>query len=71
MELGETPASGDQVAFSFVFDATGLGRSQRAPRPGVGLTIRDGRLLRIQNYATWAEALEALESEPDGSRTSE
>jgi hypothetical protein len=33
MELGETCASGDQVAFSFVFDATGRG----------GLKVRRGQ----------------------------
>ena len=61
MELRDVVAVGDRVAFAFHFDATGrdgvrAGRDQAS----VG-TIRNGLLFRIENYATWDEALEALE----------
>jgi hypothetical protein len=52
---------GDRVAFSFHFDATGRD-GVRAGRDQASLvTIRNGLLLRIENYAGWEEAREALE----------
>ena len=61
MEMREVVAVDDRVAFAFHFDATGrdgvrAGRDQAS----VG-TIRNGMLARIENYATWDDALEALE----------
>jgi ketosteroid isomerase-like protein len=61
MELRDSVVVGDQVAFSFHFDATGRD-GVRAGRDQASLvTLRNGLLLRIQNYASWDEALEALE----------
>jgi ketosteroid isomerase-like protein len=60
MELLDAVAAGDQVAFSFRFDATGRD-GVRASRDQASLvTLRKGLLLRIQNYASWDEAREAL-----------
>ena len=62
MELRDMAVADDQLAFSFHFDATGRD-GVRAGRDQASLvTLRNGRLLRIQNYATWDEALAALES---------
>ena len=61
MELRDVVAVDDRVAFAFHFDATG-GAGVRAGRDQASLaTIRNGLLLRILNYATWDEALAALE----------
>jgi ketosteroid isomerase-like protein len=61
MELRDTVAEGDQIAFSFHFDATGRD-GVRAGRDQASLvTLRNGMLFRIENYADWDEALEALQ----------
>jgi ketosteroid isomerase-like protein len=66
MEMREVVAVGDRVAFSFHFDATGRD-GVRAGRDQASIgTIRNGLLLRIQNYVTWDEALEALEADRQG-----
>jgi len=60
MDLREAVSSGDQVAFSFHFDATGR-EGVRAGRDQASVvTLRNGLLLRIQNYASWDEARKAL-----------
>lgn len=60
MEIRDAVAEGDRVAFSFHFDATGR-EGVRAGRDQASVaTLRNGLLLRIQNYGTWDEALEAL-----------
>jgi hypothetical protein len=69
MELRDVVAVGDRVAFAFHFDATGRD-GVRAGRDQASLaTIRNGLLLRIQNYATWEEALGALEVDRRGAGT--
>jgi ketosteroid isomerase-like protein len=60
MEIIEAVEVRDRVAFSFHFDATGrdgvrAGRDQAS----VG-TIRNGLLWRIENYASWDDARDAL-----------
>jgi ketosteroid isomerase-like protein len=63
MELHDVVAVGDRVAFAFHFDATGRD-GVRAGRDQAALaTIRNGLLVRIQNYETWDGALEALEAD--------
>jgi ketosteroid isomerase-like protein len=62
MELRDAIEVGDEVAFSFHFDATGRD-GVRAGRDQASLvTLRNGMLYRIENYANWDEALEALET---------
>jgi ketosteroid isomerase-like protein len=57
MELGDAVVAGDQIAFSFHFDATGRD-GVRAGRDQASLvTLRNGLLLRIENYSSWDEAL--------------
>jgi ketosteroid isomerase-like protein len=66
MEMREVFAVGDRVAFSFHFAATGRD-GLRTGRDQASLgTIRNGLLHRIQNYATWDEALQALEADRQG-----
>lgn len=63
MEVREIAVAGDEVAFCFHFDATGRD-GMRTGRDQASLaTVRNGLLRRIQNYATWDEALAALESQ--------
>jgi ketosteroid isomerase-like protein len=62
MELRDTVVMGDQVAFSFHFDATGRDGVRTGRDQASVVTLRNGLLLRIENYASWDEALEALES---------
>jgi ketosteroid isomerase-like protein len=63
MEIREAVAVGDQVAFSFHFDATGR-NGLRTGRDQASLaTLRDGLLFRIENYASWPQAVEALEAQ--------
>jgi len=62
MELRDVVAVGDRVAFAFHFDATGR-NGVRAGRDQAALaTIRNGSLVRIENYETWDVALGALEA---------
>jgi ketosteroid isomerase-like protein len=62
MELRDTVTVGNQVAFSFRFAATGRD-GVRASRDQASLvTLRNDLLFRIENYASWDEAREALES---------
>lgn len=62
IELRDIVVAGDQVAFSFRFDAT-VRDGVRAGRDQASLvTLRNGLLFRIENYANWDQALEALES---------
>jgi ketosteroid isomerase-like protein len=69
MELRDVVAVGDRVAFAFHFDATGRD-GVRAGRDQASLaTIRNGVLFAIQNYATWDEALAALEVDRRGAGT--
>jgi ketosteroid isomerase-like protein len=69
MELHDTVTVRNQVAFSFRFDATGRD-GVRASRDQASLvTLRNGLLFRIQNYANWDEAREALESHGRGTGT--
>jgi ketosteroid isomerase-like protein len=71
MELRDTVRVGNQVAFSFRFDATGRD-GVRASRDQASLvTLRNGLLFRIQNYASWDEVREALESHGQGIGTDE
>jgi hypothetical protein len=64
MEFRETLVAGDRVAFSFHFDATGR-NGVRTGRDQASLaTLRNGLLFRIENYASWDEAVEALERAP-------
>jgi ketosteroid isomerase-like protein len=62
MELREAVPAGDQVAFSFHFDATGRDGVRTGSDQASLATLRNGLLHRIQNYASWDQALEALES---------
>jgi ketosteroid isomerase-like protein len=62
MEILETITAGDRVAFSFHFDATGRDGLRTGRDQASIATLRNGLLLRIENYASWNEALEALES---------
>ena len=62
MEMHEVVAVGDCVAFSFHFDATARGGLRTGRDQACLGTIRDGLLVRIENYATWDEALKALET---------
>jgi ketosteroid isomerase-like protein len=63
MELREVVAEGDQVAFSFHFAATGRD-GVRAGRDQASLAeLRNGLLVRIQNFGTWEEACEAMEAQ--------
>ena len=69
MELRDAIAEGDQVAFSFHFDATGRD-GMRTGRDQASLaTLRDGLLVRIENYATWDQALAAVKSQREDSGT--
>jgi len=68
MELRDVVAIGDQVAFAFHFDATGRDGVRAGRDQASVTTIRNGLLCRIQNYATWDEALEALEDDRRGRR---
>jgi ketosteroid isomerase-like protein len=66
MEMGEVVAVGDQVAFSFHFDATGRD-GVRAGREQASIgTLRNGLLFRIQNYVSWDEALKDLGRDREG-----
>ena len=62
MKLRDTVAVGDQVAFSFHFDATGRDGVRAGRDQASVVTLRDDLLGRIENYSSWDEALEALES---------
>jgi SnoaL-like domain len=67
MELRDTVTVRNQVAFSFRFDATARD-GVRAGRDQASLvTLHNDLLFRIENYANWDEALEALESDRQGS----
>jgi ketosteroid isomerase-like protein len=69
MELRDVVSLGDRVAFAFHFDATGRD-GVRAGRDQASLaTIRNGLLFRIENYASWDEALAALEVDRRGAGT--
>jgi ketosteroid isomerase-like protein len=63
MELRDTIVTGDQVAFSFHFAATGRDGVRAGRDQASVVTLRNGLLLRIENYASWDEALEALQSQ--------
>jgi ketosteroid isomerase-like protein len=63
MELQEAVTAGDQVAFSFHFDATGRDGVRTGRDQASLATLRNGLLFRIVNFASWSEALEALESQ--------
>jgi len=66
MELRDAVVVGDLGAFSFHVEATGRG-GVRAGRDQASLvTLRNGLLFRIENYARWDQALEALESHRQG-----
>jgi hypothetical protein len=66
MALGDAVVAGDQIAFSFHFDATGRD-GVRAGRDQASLvTVRNGLLLRIENYSSWDEALGALDPHREG-----
>jgi hypothetical protein len=54
------------VAFSFHFDATGRDGVRAGSDQASLVTLRNGLLVRIENYASWDEALEALESSRRG-----
>jgi ketosteroid isomerase-like protein len=60
MEMRDVIAADDRVAFSFLFDATARGGLRTGRDQACVGTIHDGLLVRIENYATWEEALEAL-----------
>jgi ketosteroid isomerase-like protein len=66
MELGDAVVVGDQIAFSFHFDATGRDGVRAGRNQASLVTLRNGLLLRIQNYASWDEALEALDPHRQG-----
>jgi ketosteroid isomerase-like protein len=61
MELRDAVAVGDQVAFSFRFDATGRGGVRAGRDQASVVTLRNGLLVRIENYASWEQALDAIE----------
>jgi ketosteroid isomerase-like protein len=62
MELREVAVAGERVAFSFRFDATGRDGVRTGRDQASVATLRNGLLLRIQNYGTWEEALDAIRS---------
>lgn len=63
MELREVVEAGDQIAFSYHFDAIGRdGVRTGSDQASLG-TLRNGLLLRVQNFGSWDEALEALEAQ--------
>jgi ketosteroid isomerase-like protein len=62
MELHDVVEAGDQVAFSFHFDAIGRDGLRTGRDQASLATIRNGLLYRAENFATWDDALEALES---------
>jgi ketosteroid isomerase-like protein len=66
MELRDTAVAGDQIAFSFHFDATGRDGVRAGRDQASFVTLRNGLLFRIENYASWDEALDALESDRQG-----
>jgi ketosteroid isomerase-like protein len=61
MEIRDVVTVGDQVAFSFHFEATGREGLRTGRDQASVATVRNGLLLRIENYTSWPEALEALE----------
>jgi len=62
MELREAVEEGDRLAFSFRFDAIGRDGVRAARDQACVVTVRDGLLVRNENYASWEEALDALRS---------
>ena len=63
MEMREVVAIEDRVAFSFHFDATGRDGVRAGRDQGCVGTLHDGLLVCIENYASWDEALAALEED--------
>ena len=62
MEIREAVTVGDQVAFSFHFDATGRDGLRTGRNQASLATLRNGLLLRIENHTSWPDALQALEA---------